>query len=92
MRTKIEQARRNVESAQRAHEEEIDAAHTHFQSAVTELCEAVQPSDEEALLVGYEDAEQLADAVNDDEDAVEELVKSLDEIVSLREKRKAAGA
>jgi hypothetical protein len=91
MMTKVEKAKRNVESAQRAYEEEIDAAHTSYQNAVTELCEAIQPTDEEAVLVGYENNEVLADAVNDDDEALEELVKSLDEILSLREKSKAAG-
>ena len=91
MLTKIEKAKRNVEGAQRFYEEEIDTAHTNYQNAVTEFCEAIQPTDEEAVLVGYEDAEQLAEAVNDDAEGVEELVKDLDEILSLREKSKAAG-
>jgi hypothetical protein len=92
MRSKIDQARHDVESAERAMEEEIESAQANYHNAVTNFCEAVQPTEEEAKQVGYDDEAQLADAVNHEEEEVEELVENLDKILTIREVAKAAGA
>ena len=89
--TTVEQAKRDVDSAQRSMQEEIEAAQENYANAVSTLCDLIHPTDEEAVQVGYENAEHLNEGKNF-EDGTEELVKSLDEILSLREKSKAAGA